>query len=620
MALIGVISLIKRLFDRIKIRLTSKLSVQMMLSFMGILTVFVIIGIIVLNSVIEYLFSKKAEETVVTQLEQCEYSLVRFYNEVDMLSRRIIINNRLDNFGNWDSRSETEKSLIKTSLIREFQSLMATYDYIASIIYYNSNGLAVICNDYHERYVYEESDQMVGSFYQTDFAALKQNKILQLLFFGGFTDEDFGFGLKSNLINNDIPDLSYISAARDTFSYNYIGRIIINIYEKDFMSLYNTLPSSFNGNNYLTDSTGLIISCTDDTQINQSLQYFSSLKGDSGSIYYRDDFSRQRYIVVYYKLKYSMGIIVDEIPVSELMKEASTLRLILILVFGLCIVLAYPAIVFWIRRFMRPMKTLVESIQQVGYGDIGMTLTEIPKNEVGLIFDKFNQMSLSLKDLFIRNEQIQIEKRMMEMEVLRAQINPHFLYNTLNTIKWLAIINGSNNIAECITTLSDFLEPIYKKQDILCPLGEEIEYINNYVKLMNYRYAGGFSFIVKISDEMMQCEVLRFILQPIIENSITHGFKTVQSGMIELTAEIVSNDLVIMVHDDGNGINPEKLKELVNDINHPQNENITGIGLVNVARRIALHYGEKYGLSISSVEGEGTYARVILPYRNEKRI
>jgi sensor histidine kinase YesM len=170
----------------------------------------------------------------------------------------------------------------------------------------------------------------------------------------------------------------------------------------------------------------------------------------------------------------------------------------------------------------------------------------------------------------------------------------------------MSIIKKADNIIDSITTLSDFLGPIFKKHDIMCPVKEEISYIRNYVKIMNYRFAGAFKLNIDIQEELLTCEIIRFILQPVVENALTHGFVNKVSGNLDITALIEEQALLIRIRDDGDGIDEIRLNEIRKNIKETTGGNNSSIGLSNVDRRIKLHCGEAYGLSINSTVGEGT--------------
>ena len=191
----------------------------------------------------------------------------------------------------------------------------------------------------------------------------------------------------------------------------------------------------------------------------------------------------------------------------------------------------------------KPLISLTTVIKKMGQGNLGLTLDLDMRNELGILIAQFNKMSKNILDLMEQKETIEEKKRMIEIGALQSQINPHFFYNTLNTIKWMAIMVKADNIVESITTLGDYLQPMFKK-GMFCTIQEEIDYIENYIKIMNYRMAGGIKFENHIAVEVRDCQILRFLLQPLVENAISHGLKNQNGGVITITAVEQKNEIV----------------------------------------------------------------------------
>ena len=191
------------------------------------------------------------------------------------------------------------------------------------------------------------------------------------------------------------------------------------------------------------------------------------------------------------------------------------------------------------------------------------------------------------------------------MQALRAQINPHLIYNTLNAIKWRALISEEMNIAESISLLSDFLEPVFKNQDLLCTVRDEINYVENYIQILNLLKTGGYSLELDIPEVYYEYRIIRFLLQPVVENSIIHGLERSSSGQIDISVTVEAGDMIISVADNGVGMSEERLQEVRRKIRKGECENGEGIGIVNVDRRIKNQYGDAYGLDIRNGEEKG---------------
>ncbi len=229
-------------------------------------------------------------------------------------------------------------------------------------------------------------------------------------------------------------------------------------------------------------------------------------------------------------------------------------------------------------------------------------------------------MSQSIYELVERNKGAEQEKRQIEISLLQSQLQPHFLYNTLNTIKWMAIAAQAKNVADSITFLSNLLKPIYNNPALVWTLREEIQYLNSYIKVMNIRYGEHIVMEYRLPERLLNANVLRFTLQPIVENAIVHGMEANQViGTIALEGREEEDKLVLEIEDRGRGISSSELADLQAYL--ASGDQLTGevprfgIGLLNVQKRIRLHFGENYGLSIHSVVGEETRVTLALPHK-----
>lgn len=220
------------------------------------------------------------------------------------------------------------------------------------------------------------------------------------------------------------------------------------------------------------------------------------------------------------------------------------------------------------------------------------------------------------------NFEREILMKQANMQLLQSQINPHFLYNTLECIRAQAIIEGSEQIAEIAQALSLFFRySISSKSDIVS-IREELANVKNYIIIQQYRFRGRFDVVMEdVSDDIMLASIPKLSLQPIIENAIIHGFSDITShGKVTISMEHALNDCItVKISDNGKGMDAESLESLCNRINTKETKKRTrekSIGLWNVNRRIKLLYGEKYGITIYSTQGRGTTVELFFPIRS----
>ncbi|MGF6366624.1 two-component system sensor histidine kinase YesM [Aequitasia blattaphilus] len=269
----------------------------------------------------------------------------------------------------------------------------------------------------------------------------------------------------------------------------------------------------------------------------------------------------------------------------------------------------------WLTRTItKPIKELMRVCGQVVTGDFSAHVSFKRHDEFGRLGDVFNSMITKINDLFDQERRDQKRKAEMEYQILQAQINPHFLYNTLDSIKWLAVMQGTDNIAEMSTALINLLQYNLGKVEGETTLKNEVESVKNYITIQKYRYADTFEFTTMIDAEAEDCKVLRFILQPLVENSIIHGFNEERGNYrIHIAALILDGMLHIKVIDNGVGMDKTSTDELNQGIK--KTTRFSKIGVTNIKERIQLYFGEEANLIFDSRPNVATIAEVILPIK-----
>jgi two-component system sensor histidine kinase YesM len=235
------------------------------------------------------------------------------------------------------------------------------------------------------------------------------------------------------------------------------------------------------------------------------------------------------------------------------------------------------------------------------------------KSEVSALIASFNSMVSRMRDLIKSNEQEQTEKHRAEMDALQSQINPHFILNTLSSIRFFAILAKYNNIENMADALMKILKSSFKWDDGPYRISDEIELLKSYFYLMKIRYPERFKVEWDIDDGCLDYGVPRLILQPIVENAIVHGLEgKVDQGTIKVSIQTKEATIVFVVDDDGKGMEAELIDTLLHGYSAMPSED-HGIGMANVNRRIQLNFGAQYGIDIESVTGEGSHIKLTIP-------
>ncbi|ANX00275.1 histidine kinase [Thermoclostridium stercorarium subsp. leptospartum DSM 9219] len=325
---------------------------------------------------------------------------------------------------------------------------------------------------------------------------------------------------------------------------------------------------------------------------------------------------KQKVFYVTRPLNYADCYITREIDVRELFSQTKFFIGIIILI-SLFIVLAGFFMSLILNKMVNtPVSKLKKTMAKIGRGDFSKDKTIEWENEFGEIGRGINKLAESINNLMNTRLEMEKQKRDYEYQMLQSQINPHFLYNTLMSIKWMATVQNAPGIAEMVTALSRLLKNISKGTKQFVPLSEELNLLMDYYTIMKYRYGGAITIDIKNDDEkLLNCGILRFTLQPIVENAIFHGIEP-KGAAGNISIHIFRNDsgdLQIDITDDGIGMDDEMIKTVLTDKSEIKSGFFRKIGISNVHNRIRLEFGEKYGLSIKSRKGSFTTVTILLP-------
>lgn len=263
-----------------------------------------------------------------------------------------------------------------------------------------------------------------------------------------------------------------------------------------------------------------------------------------------------------------------------------------------------------------PISKLCEVTKLAGSGDFAVRVQEGHNDELAVLNTGFNQMVEKIGNLVedIRIEQLNL--RAMELKLLQAQINPHFLYNTLDAIIWLAEAGQKDQVVMMVSSLSDFFRTTLSKGRDYITVQEEEAHIRSYLEIQQFRYRDILEYEIQIPEELYSYQILKLTLQPLVENALYHGIKNKRGlGHILVTGEELEGRLMFRVFDDGMGMRPEQLDKVRKIINGElsDKDNPSGFGLFNVDQRLRLNYGPEYGLVIDSEYGDWTEVLVTIP-------
>lgn len=297
-----------------------------------------------------------------------------------------------------------------------------------------------------------------------------------------------------------------------------------------------------------------------------------------------------------------------ENQISSLMFKINTLCILFVVVIFLVAFLIA-------KRIARPIRILSNQMKNYTVGEDPIPLRKDRNDEIGEIYSVYNNMSVHINDLFAKLRQEQVTKEKYKYESLRSKMSPHFLFNTLNSIRWMAIIRNAENIRESIDSLAEILKYSLSQEDEIVDLVKELQVIKSYCYIQNIRFNNSYSLVVNINCDLEQSQIIKFILQPAVENIFKHAFPNNScGGVITISGEIKDGGLEISISDNGKGFSDEAINAFSRKIDGKADQmEGSGIGLGIINERIRVSYGNEFGINISNNEEGGARVDYHLP-------
>ena len=382
--------------------------------------------------------------------------------------------------------------------------------------------------------------------------------------------------------------------------------LMVFITEKELREMYD----HNNIETFIVDGDGVVISSNSERFAIASVAPHEIWEFLGKTGYININFLGESTLLCYDTMACTGWTMIMVIPMNTLMEDMLN-DIINLLIKVLLVILISSVIIAVLlsNSITRPIAVLVRAARRVARGEFTAD-TPVPKGEdFKTLTETFNYMETEIMNLIEKNYVISLREKDTQIMALSMQINPHFLYNTLNTINMLAIQDGNEKISDLIVSLSEMLHYTFKNTKEKILLSDEIHWIQNYVHIMSARFEGKFTMQIDIPDELLIYKVPKFFLQPFVENSIIHGFAEItEGGIIRISSEKKDDNLSFIISDNGKGMTREDIENSV--IRASQDK---GIGISNVHRRLTLIYGEKYHVHVESAPGKGTSFYLTIP-------
>lgn len=522
----------------------------------------------------------------------------------------------------YQQENSVQKTIDRIAFIDAVQEGMQLNDALNAVMFFRKDG--TMCGVSNNWNFFEEDEP--HPFVESEYFKNVSDTENSTVWAGAFPKNEFTKVKLSGTLSTD--DLLICGLRKSTYALQpvrYNGVIMLVSVKEEALRECFEFISDEESSVCLLNESGVQISGTDFSLFNMVPEYYSEFDPDLqyDSIFY-ESAEHVEYQIVYYRLENPDWTLVKMIPTS--VQQRSTNRLIkTAIVVGLVFLVGMTVIyTLWAIRFTRPINQVTEALVTVRDGDLDVHITENARTEeIQTMQQQFNQMIDSIQELLAQKEKNEQEKLLLEMKNLQAQIDPHFIYNSITSIRWMATMAGADKVADMLVVLISLLRPIFSDWTLDWTIDEELAFVENYMKLMRMRYGNRIS--MKIEEEgcpatVGSLRIPRFSLQPLLENCCEHGIMPDRPLQILISISVQGEYLIIRVQDDGAGMDAETMNWLnarfADSLQEPlppdskRTVHSNGIGLININRRLKLRYGEAYGLTFNTPPERGTCIEV----------
>ncbi len=551
-------------------------------------TAVTIFALVFVSATLYSVFSKTAERNAASStqqiIEQVNLNLDNYLKEMMEVSSHISSNldiNNIDNLSN---------ILSVTTGIRKD---------IVTLAVFNENGDIVVCNPYNE---YDKNYKISEQKWFQD----SLNNVGEYNFISPHVQRIF-VGMRPWVVSlckgTNVPGSSETWVVMVDMNFSVMEQLCKRV------SLGNR------GYIYVIDEYGDIVYHPQQQIIYVGLKHEDiqfALKNDDGSYYY--DLMGERRIITINTVNYTNWKIVGISYLDEIVADRKSLSTLVIFISIFSLLFVIAASLFVSAKISEPIKNLERQMKKVESGnfDIDIDIDVQGDDEVKRLSRAFNMMVKRIRSLMEQIISEQEAKRKSELKALQAQINPHFLYNTLDSIVWMNENKDYVGVTTMVVALSQFFRISISRGRELITVSDEIEHIKSYLIIQKIRYKNKFKFSIEAQPEALGYKTLKLILQPIVENAIYHGVEQLyDEGIIKINVSIDGDTILFQVTDNGYGIKPDILKDILNKKANEKDSG--GVGLKNVNERIKLFFGEQYGIEIDSILDVGTTVNLRIP-------
>lgn len=411
-------------------------------------------------------------------------------------------------------------------------------------------------------------------------------------------------------------ELAYISKITYANSNKASAYVAVYFRQKDIDNILQEDMTVPNSATYIINERDALVSTSNATL---AAAYFMNRKELTEKIgatnhFIIHPFINEEIYIGYYTIANTDWDMVSVLSVNSLKGMGNTLVVQFVMIYGFFLILALAIALLLSRSITHRISNVAAQMEKIRHGKPHRMEQETPEHdEIGKLIDTYNYMTDQMNELLLTQEKNAKELQLSEFKALQAQINPHFLYNTLDMINWLAQSGQKEELSKAIQALSRFYKLTLSRKEAVGSIEKELEHVSLYVQLQNMRYDNAIDFLIDVPPQLEEYSIPKLTFQPIVENAIHHGiFMTEEkTGSVIITGWREKDDIVFQIYDNGAGMDDETIKQILNGKKRATSG--SNIGVYNTHLRLRLLYGPGYGLSYESAPGGGTTATIRLP-------
>ncbi|WP_040760872.1 sensor histidine kinase [Ruminiclostridium cellobioparum] len=564
---------------------------------------FGIVIIIIVTSVgfFSYISTKNTVEKRVTQstvetLKQLDRNMYTVFGGVDDLSLFIISDKNIKKLTNTEVGQFPQIGELIAQLDETYANLTNTKSYILAVNVYSDKGLkfesAGISHAEKEPQLKERESQIPADG-KNLLTYTYRRKYQQI-------GDKYVLSLYRQL--NDINNLT-----------KRLGIIRIDLSEREINRIYRDIQLGETGYVFITNKDGVILSHSNVEMINKNIRNEELFKkvftGENG--FYREKYSGQDMLVTYYESNIQDMTYISVVPFKEITRELNTSLKVTLSIVAVVIALAFIALSFLTMKITKPIKKMTVLMKKVEQGNLDVLINTDRKDEIGTLGRSFNSMTRKLKILIEEVYKIQLSRKEAELKTLQAQINPHFLYNTLDVIYWTSRLENAPRTGEIVSALAKLFKLGLNKGSEITTIKKEVEHVQSYLTIQKYRYDEIPEFRIDVDESILEHSTIKLILQPFVENALVHGIAEMGGrGRVEILGRDQGKNICFEVIDNGKGMEEDRIREIFEE-NFESDQK--GYGVRNVHKRIKLYFGQDYGVEIFSKTASGTKVVITIP-------